>query len=64
MKTKRGAQDEIERFKARYVARGFTQVHGVDSFATRAPVGRYVTLRMLLSVCAVEDPEIKHIDIK
>ena len=64
MKIKRGAQGDIERFKARYVAKGFTQVHGVDFFETWAPVGRYTTLRMLLSVCAVEDLGTKHIDIK
>ena len=64
LKIKRGAQGEIERFKARYVAKGFTQVHGVDFIETWAPVGRYATLRMLLCVCAVEDLETKHIDIK
>ena len=64
LKVKRGAQGEIERFKARYVANGFTQVHGDDFFETWAPVGTYATLRMLLSVCAVEDLETKHIDIK
>ena len=55
LKIKRGAQGEIERFKARYVAKGFTQVHGVDFFETWASVGRCTTLRMLLSVCAVEE---------
>ena len=64
LKIKRGVQSEIERFKARYVAKGFTQVHGVDFFEKWAPVGRYATLRMLLSVCAVEDVETKNIDIK
>ena len=63
LEIKRGAQGEIERFKARHVAKAFTQVHGVDFFETWAPVGRYATLRMLLSVCAVEDLETKHMDI-
>ena len=30
LKIKWGAQREIERFKARYVVRGFEQVHGLD----------------------------------
>ena len=64
LKIKRGAQGEIERFKARYVAQGFEQVYGVDVFETWAPVGGYATLRALLSICAVWDLETKHIDIK
>ena len=64
LKIKRGAQGEIERFKARYVAKGFEQVDGVDFFETWAPVGRYVTLRALLSICVVWDLETKHINIK
>ena len=64
LKIKRGAQGEIERFKARYVARGFTQMEGVDFFETWAPVGSYATFRALLSMCAVEDLETRHVDIK
>ena len=64
LKIKRGAQGEIERFKARYVAKGFEQVDGVDFFETWAPVGRYATLRALFSMCIVWDLEMKHIDLK
>ena len=64
LKIKRGAQGKIERFKARYVATGFEQVCGSDFFETWAPVGRYATLRALLSICVVWDLETKHIDIK
>ena len=64
LKIKRGAQSEIERFKAKHVAKGFEQVYGVDFFETWAPVGRYATLRALLSICVVWDLETKHIDIK
>ena len=32
LKIKRGVQCEIEQFKARYVAKGFTQVHGVREY--------------------------------
>ena len=63
LKIKHGGQVEIERFKARYVAKGFTQVDGVDFFEIWAPVGRYATLHMLF-VCAIEDLETKHIYIR
>ena len=56
LKIKRGAQGEIERFKAKYVE-GFEQVYRVDFFETWAPVGRYATLRALLSICVVWDLE-------
>ena len=34
LKIKLGAQGEIELIKARYAAKGFTQVNGVDFFET------------------------------
>ena len=64
LKIKRGAQGDIERFKASYVAKGFKQVYGVDFFETWAPVGRCATLCALLSICVVWELETKHIDIK
>lgn len=38
----------IARYKARLVARGFTQVHGVDYEETFAPTIRYDALRIFL----------------
>ena len=53
-KIKRGPSGEVERYKARFVARGFAQVEGIDFFETWSPVGRYATLRVLLSIAAKE----------
>ena len=64
LKIKRGPAGEVQRYKARYVARGFSQVEGVDFFETWSPVGRYATLRVLLAIAAREDLEIKHVDIQ
>ncbi|CAI7833680.1 unnamed protein product [Closterium sp. NIES-53] len=45
-------------FKARYVARGFSQRKGVDFFQTFSPTPKMTTLRALLHVAAQRDHEL------
>jgi hypothetical protein len=54
---------EIEKFKARLVARGFSQVQGLDFDETFAPTVRIDSLRLLLAIVALEDLECHQIDI-
>ncbi|CAI7839917.1 unnamed protein product [Closterium sp. NIES-53] len=49
-------------FKARYVARGFSQRHGVDYFQTFSPTPKMTTLRVLLHVAAQLDYELHSLD--
>ncbi|CAI7813326.1 unnamed protein product [Closterium sp. NIES-54] len=49
-------------FKARYVARGFSQREGVDFFHTFSPTPKMTTLRMLLHVAAQRDYEFHPLD--
>ncbi|CAI7880519.1 unnamed protein product [Closterium sp. NIES-53] len=49
-------------FKARYVARGFSQRQGVDYFQTFSPTPRMTTLRVLLHVAAQRDYELHSLD--
>ncbi|CAI7806299.1 unnamed protein product [Closterium sp. NIES-54] len=49
-------------FKARYVARGFTQRKGVDYFQTFSPTPKMTTLRVLLHVAAQRDNELHSLD--
>ncbi|CAI5482335.1 unnamed protein product [Closterium sp. Yama58-4] len=49
-------------FKARYVARGFSQREGVDFFQTFAPTPKMTTLRVLLHVAAQRDYELHSLD--
>ena len=52
-KLKVGEDGERNIFKARLVARGFTQVYGQDFVDTYSPVCRMTTFRLFLSLAAV-----------
>ncbi|CAI7731204.1 unnamed protein product [Closterium sp. NIES-53] len=49
-------------FKARYIARGFSQPQGVDFFHTFSPTPKMTTLRVLLHVDAQCDYELHSLD--
>ena len=62
-KLKTNPTGEIERFKARLVVKGYNQVEGIDYEETFAPVCRYETIRILLSIVAAKGLEILQFDI-
>ncbi|CAI6002903.1 unnamed protein product [Closterium sp. NIES-64] len=49
-------------FKARYVARGFSQRQGVDYFQTFSPTPKMTTLRVLLHIAAQRNYELHSLD--
>ncbi|CAI7802825.1 unnamed protein product [Closterium sp. NIES-53] len=49
-------------FKARYVARGFSQRQGAEFFQTFSPTPKMTTLRVLLHVAAQRDYELHSLD--
>ncbi len=53
----------IDKYKARFVACGYSQEYGVDFEETFAPVGKYKTLRILLALTNILDYEIKQMDV-
>jgi hypothetical protein len=63
-KIKHGVDGEVERYKARLVARGFTQTFEVDYNKTFAPVVKFVSIRCILTLAAIEDMEIHQMDVK
>ena len=54
----------IERYKARFVVKGFTQEHGIDYEETFAPVARISSVRTLLAIAAASKWDIFQIDVK
>lgn len=54
---------QIDKYKARLCARGFTQEYGVDYFETFAPVVRMESLRILLALATAQDWEIHQMDV-
>ena len=51
-KIKHAADGSVEKYKARFVARGFSQKEGIDYEETFAPVARYTSIRTVLALVA------------
>lgn len=64
LKNKMSASGEIERRKARIVARGFTQRPGFDFDETFAPVARLESIRMLAALSTEMGAKIQQMDIE
>jgi hypothetical protein len=61
---KRRHDGAIQKYKARVVAQGYTQIEGVDYDETFAPVAKLASLRMILALAAEHDLELQQMDVK
>ena len=61
---KYGPNDEISRFKARFVAKGFSQVEGKDFHETYSPTAKMSTIRIVLSLAVQNRYQLRQLDIK
>jgi hypothetical protein len=62
-KVKYTSDGRIDRFKARLVARGFTQIRGQDFDETFSPTMRKESFRLILAVAARFDWALEHMDV-
>ena len=63
-KTKQDAEGNIIKRKARLVARGFTQIEGIDYEETFAPTAKFVTIRIIISLATSLDWPMEQADIE
>jgi hypothetical protein len=54
----------IDKYKVRFVAKGYTQKEGEDFFDTYSPVIRLTTIRVLLSLTTSHGILIHQMDVK
>lgn len=60
---KRKLDGTIDRFKARFVAKGFHQQQGLDYTGTFIPVAKPITIRLLLTLATKFNWFLNHLDV-
>ena len=63
-KTKLKAEEIIDRYKAKIVARGFSQLEGIDFEETFSLVVKATTIRVVLFVAISSRLEVRQLDVK
>jgi len=63
-KIKRDSNDQVERYRARLVVKGYAQKEGIDFSEIFSPVVRLTTIRVVLALCAAFDLHLEQLDVK
>ena len=63
-KIKRDGNDQVERYRARLVVKGYTQKEGIDFNEIFSQVVRLTTIRVVLAICAAFDLHLEQLDVK
>jgi len=62
-KIKRDSNGKIDRYKARIVAKGYSQVEGIDYFDTFAPVVKLSSIRVIFAIANIKGWIIHQMDV-
>jgi hypothetical protein len=63
-KIKHAVDGSVDKYKARFIARGFSQKEGEDYDKTFAPVARYTSIRAIISLVASMGWNLHQMDVK
>eukprot|EP00253_Pinus_taeda_P022622 PITA_22622 len=63
-KLKRKVNGSIERYKVRLVAKGYSQVEGIDVHEIFSPVVKLVSIRIVLALTGLPNLELEQLDLK
>ena len=64
LKVKQDAVGNINRYKARFIAQGYSQTQGVDYEEVFSPIARDSSIRTLLALANAHDLEVHQMDVK
>ena len=64
LQDKNVANGSIEKYKARFVARGFSQKEGIDYEETFAVVARYTSIRTIMALASMMKWDVHQMDVK
>jgi hypothetical protein len=64
LKIKHAVDGSIEKYKARFVAHGFSQKEGIDYEETFAPVARYTSIRTIIALAAKMKWKLHQMNVK
>ena len=63
-KLKKGVDGKVERYKVRLVAKGYSQIEGIDYHDIFSPVVKLVSIRIVLALVALLDLDLEQLDVK
>ena len=63
-KIKHVVNGSIEKYKARFIARGFSQKEGIDYEETFALVSRYTSIRTIMALASMMKWDLQQMDVK